>query len=424
MRFVKNIGKSIICLLLERQVKKLRKKHSFNVIAIAGSVGKTSTKLALAKTLSANMKVLWQEGNYNDRLTVPLIFFGHEQPGLFNVFAWTKILIKNVAIIGKTNYGFDIVVVELGTDGPGQMKKFKYIKPDICVITAVSSEHMEYFSDIEAVASEELEAAKISNQTLINQDDVPTVYYQTLPKYKTYGINNGDYKVLSRSLNGTAGQSATISLGEKQTTINTSFLGTQGLKVLLPAVICAHSFGMNETQIAESISKLQPFAGRLQMLKGVHSSTIIDDSYNASPSAVKAALELLYELPATHKIAIIGNMNELGKFAEDEHRKIGQLCDPSRLNLIITLGPEANEFTATEAETKGCHVIKTLSPYEAGEKIKQYIQPGSVVLVKGSQNRVFSEEAIKSILEDPNDSQKLVRQSEHWMSIKQKQFKV
>ncbi|HSD56274.1 MAG TPA: hypothetical protein VLA92_03910, partial [Candidatus Saccharimonadales bacterium] len=114
----KALGRAVVCNILESQVKRLRANNNFSVVGVVGSVGKTSTKIAIAQVLRASRRVQWQEGNYNDRVTVPLIFFGHSQPNILNVIAWLKIFIANERIIGKP-YPYQVVVAELGTDGPG-----------------------------------------------------------------------------------------------------------------------------------------------------------------------------------------------------------------------------------------------------------------------------------------------------------------
>jgi UDP-N-acetylmuramoyl-tripeptide--D-alanyl-D-alanine ligase len=161
----------------------------------------------------------------------------------------------------------------------------------------------------------------------------------------------------------------------------------------------------------------------MRRLVGINNSTIIDDTYNASPEAVSAALKTLYRLDAPQKIAVLGNMNELGKFSAEAHRQIGEQCDPKQLDLVVTIGPDANKYLAPAAEKKGCKVGTFSDPYQAGEFVKLQIKPGALVLVKGSQNKVFAEEAVKTLLADPVDASKLVRQSRYWMKIKAKNFK-
>mgnify|MGYP002398163624 FL=1 len=128
MNQIKKYGRLLLCAIMERQVVALRKRKKFKVVAVAGSVGKTSTKLSIAAALGEYKAVRHQAGNYNDRLTVPLVILGHENPGLFAVHKWLKILVSNHFQIFGT-FPYDVVVVELGTDGPGQIREFAYLLP-------------------------------------------------------------------------------------------------------------------------------------------------------------------------------------------------------------------------------------------------------------------------------------------------------
>src|SRR5258708_17461591 len=143
-------------------------KHHFKIIGVVGGIGKTSTKLAIAQSLGKTLRVRYQEGNYNDIVSVPLIFFGHPMPSLVNPFAWIKVFMDNAKQI-RGEYPFDVVVVELGTDRPGQIAAFqKYLKLDYAVVTAIVPEHMEYFNDMQAVSSEELSVAGYSEKLIYN----------------------------------------------------------------------------------------------------------------------------------------------------------------------------------------------------------------------------------------------------------------
>jgi UDP-N-acetylmuramoyl-tripeptide--D-alanyl-D-alanine ligase len=190
----------------------------------------------------------------------------------------------------------------------------------------------------------------------------------------------------------------------------------------LAAVACADLLGISSTDIAKGLSAIKPVPGRMQPLKGIKHSLLLDDSYNASPEATKAALDTLYKLKGSQKIALLGNMNELGDYSQEAHEEIGAYCDPKQLDLVVTLGPDANSFTAYKAIQKGCNVKTVDSPYAAGKFIAQNLKDHAVILVKGSQNGVFAEEALKYLLADAADKSKLVRQSAAWLRKKQEQF--
>jgi UDP-N-acetylmuramoyl-tripeptide--D-alanyl-D-alanine ligase len=418
---VKPLGKRTLCVLLEHQVVLLRKKHAFALVAVAGSVGKTSTKLAIADALSVARRVRYQSGNYNDRLTVPLVLFGHNEPGIYNAFAWIRILLANRQII-RREYPYDVVVIELGTDGPNQMEKFAYLRPELSVLTAIAPEHMEQFGSIDAVAKDELSIFDYSQKVLVNNDDV-SAEYLTGREYVSYGEQDSTYALKSaRPAARLTSQRVTFDLAGRKVSESINLIGLQGAKIALAAAAVASELALSESDVNAALTRLQPFAGRMQVLVGIKKSTIIDDTYNASPVAVKAALDVLYAADTPQRIALLGNMNELGDFSPQAHTDIGEYCDPSKLSVVVTLGSDANKYLAEAAKQRGCEVKTCANPQEAGEYIATRLQENAVVLAKGSQNRVFAEEAIKPLLQDKADEAKLVRQSNYWMRIKQRQF--
>jgi UDP-N-acetylmuramoyl-tripeptide--D-alanyl-D-alanine ligase len=418
---IKRLGKAFLCRVLERQVCELRDKNDFKIIAVGGSVGKTSTKLAIAKTLAASKRTIYQDGNYNDRLTVPLVLFGEVEPSIFNVFAW-------MALLGRTrnktisSYPYDIAVLEIGTDAPGQMEQFSYLKPDLYVLSSIAPEHMVYFDGLDAVAEEELQPVKFSKQILINIDDTPLKYLPA-EAFTSYGFDtNAEYKITDSKPLGLMGQDLTVSLAGEALKVKVSALGKQGGKLILAAAASAHKMGVSTTDIAAGLQKITPVAGRMQVLAGTGGSSLIDDTYNSSPVAVKAALDVLYGAEAAQKIAILGSMNEMGDDSAGMHAEIGTYCDPDELQLVVTVGKEAQQYLAPAAEKAGCTIKSFASPYEAGEFVKSKLQKGAVVLAKGSQNGVFAEEALKTLLANQADQSKLVRQSPRWLDVKRRQF--
>lgn len=441
---MKKLAKKLVVGILGWQVRRLRAKNDFRIIAVVGSIGKTSTKMAIAKVLGASKKVRYQEGNYNDIVSVPLIFFDQPIPSLFNPIAWLKVFLSNETQIKKP-YPYDFVVVEIGTDGPGQIAEYgKYLVNDLTVVAAITPEHMENFDSLADVAAEELSVDAYSVRMLLNTDLCDPQYENEAEVLtRTYGLNARHNKISKPVFkNDTAKWKLKVETLELQihkqsedewysrheSTITT-------LELTMPAVsmaevysasaaaIVAKNFGVTDTDIKASVVKLKPVSGRMQRLKGINNSIIFDDTYNASPDATIAALDVLYKTDAPQKIALLGNMNELGKVSADAHKEIGEYCDPKKLDLVITLGPDANKYLAAAAEAKGCKVKSFDDPYSAGEYIKSQVKSGALILAKGSQNKVFAEEAIKALLANKSDAKKLVRQSDYWMKIKQKGFK-
>lgn len=418
----KELGRQIVFTILANQVRQLRLQYDFKVIAVAGSVGKTSTKFAIAETLESKLKIAWQRGNYNDPISVPLVIFGQEMPGIFNVFEWIKIFLDNSRII-KTGYEFDAVVLELGTDGPGDIAEFsKYLKVDIGVLTAVAPEHIEFFGTLENVAREELTIAKFSTKLLVNNDLVASEYLAGLKNYETYGFENADWLLTnvvfksrkhSFDLEHNNGQLFSTKVG---------LLSHNQLYGVIVASAVATELGLTIDEVKKAVGKLNPVNGRLKPLKGIKNSTILDDSYNSAPEAAIAALETLYKIKAPQKIAILGSMNELGSYSPEAHRQVGEFCDPKKLDLVVTVGGDAASWLAPAAKTDGCKVKTYDNPYAAGAFVKGKIKKGALVLVKGSQNGVFSEEAVKLLLKNKVDTKELVRQSPAWLANKEKCF--
>ncbi len=394
---MKNRAIKLIAAILGWQVRRLYKKGNFIVIAIAGSVGKTSTKFAVASILSQKYRVRYQEGNYNHLVSVPLVFFGHLMPNPFNPIAWLAIFFKNEKQL-LNKYPWDVVVVEVGTDGPGQIKDLNsYLQADIGILTAIAPEHMEFFDSLDAVAKEETSLAEFSRELLVNKELCDSKYLKNI-KIPIEFYSSEDAAGYVRSQ-----------------------LPLPQLFSVAVAVKIARRLGVTEKQIKHGVPNIKPVNGRARRLEGVNGSTIIDDTYNASPRSMVMALDILYAEDAPQKIAILGSMNELGLRSPDAHREIGQLCDPKQIDLVVTIGADANRFLAQEAKARGCEVVSFTNPVEAGQFVKTKLKKGALVLAKGSQNGVFAEEAVKVLLRSKNDQTKLVRQGKKWLKTKRKQ---
>ncbi len=418
----KTIGRMVVCTVLEWQAVRLRRKHSFTVIAVAGSVGKTSTKLAIAHTLEPTRRVIYQTGNYNDRVTVPLVLFGQELPGLLNAVAWSKVFLANERTIRRPFF-YDIAVLEIGTDHPGNIADFAYLQPDVTIVTAITPEHMEYFGTLDAVAAEELAVCDFSKQVLVNVDDTEAKYLQGR-EVLTFGTSSKvDFRATDFTPRGLQGTKVQLQLQQSVVLESTAtILGEQGIRILLAAAAAAQLAGLNADELTKGLKEVRPFAGRMQILPGIKDSTIIDDSYNASPEPVKAALDVLYAAAAPQRIAILGTMNELGDYSAEAHTEVGEYCRSDKLDLVVTIGADAEKYLAPAARTRGCETICFTTPYDAGAAVLARLKQGAVILVEGSQNGVFAEESLKVLLADATDAKKLVRQSKYWMDIKRKQF--
>jgi UDP-N-acetylmuramyl pentapeptide synthase len=393
----------VIAKILQLQTERLLEKWKPLVIVVTGSVGKTSTTQAIATMLAATRRVRATRHNYNTDVGVPCSVFGHDLPEtLLNPFAWIRIVIKNELTLSR-NPEFDTLVLELGTDKPGEIADFAYLKPHIAVVTAIAPEHMEFFGTIESVAEEELAVFDFAESVACNEHLVPDKYLgikdvnwysvQILDKYKT----------------------------------KPKVLGEQGRQTAAAAVWVAEKVGIGKVATEAGLAKLAPQAGRMQLLRGVCDGILVDDTYNASPEAYIAALDFLYQQKNCVRLLLLGNMNELGASSADEHTRIGMYCDPKKLQVVVTLGPDVNKFAAVAAEKRGCKVVRTQTPSQAADVLRTELKRAKgkkVVLLKGSQNGVFAEEAVKQLLQNKEDASRLVRQSPAWLKKKAKTLRL
>lgn len=390
-------------LLIRRTARFINKKRP-KIVVVTGSVGKTSTTQAIATVLSEKFKVLTTRGNYNTEIGVVLTIFGQEIVTNPLAWFWTSLKVLSLSFRRPVH---DVYVLELGTDHPGEIKNFRYLNPDVAVVTAIAPEHMEYFKTIEAVASEELAVMSFSKLILLNKTMVPRKFVDE---------ENAKHSLSHQSINYYSREDV------KKFSSNLKVNGDHSLDAVAAAAEVARNFGFSESEVRDSVEKIVPQPGRMNELDGVNDSILIDDTYNSSPDAAIAALDYLYSVAAKQRIALLGNMNELGDHSESAHRAIGKLCDPKKLDFIVTLGVDSNRFLAAEAEKAGCKAIRCQSPVEAGEKIKDILKENAVVLLKGSQNGVYAEEATKVLLANPEDAIKLVRQTGYWPKKKRAQF--
>jgi len=412
---------------LESSVKKYFRKKNVKLVVVTGSVGKTSTKMAIATVLGERYAVRVHEGNHNTPLSAPLAILGIEYPeNVHSISAWIAVF-RAIGIRMRQADDVEVVIQELGTDHPGDIARFgAYLKPDIAVITAVSPEHMEFFGTIDAVAKEELFVASFSKLTVVNRDDVDMKYasYAETNQIDTYGLGDGaEYQIIlepSNPLDGRIGQLIAPEWGKLPVTLQT--VGDQGAKAATAAATVGAKLGLTGQQVAIGVSKIRPVAGRMSVLRGLDGSVLIDDTYNASPLAVRAALDTLYAIEAPQRIAILGSMNELGETSAQAHDEIGRYCDPAKLDWVITIGQEAGKYIAAAAAKSGCQVKSFASPYQAGGFAHSVLKPHAVVLAKGSQNGVYAEEALKVLLHATEEETQLVRQSDAWMARKREQF--
>jgi UDP-N-acetylmuramoyl-tripeptide--D-alanyl-D-alanine ligase len=421
----KNQFKQYILNRLERRVQQFFTHNpQTKLIAVVGSVGKTSTKFAIANVLSQKYRVLAQEGNHNAEVSVPLAILGIEFPDeLFSFRQWLAVLRMAKQRTKPGSLPCEVIVIELGTDMPGQIARFgSYLKPDITVISAITAEHMEFFGTLENVAKEELSVGHFSKAVLVNRDDVSEQFASMLEAtdIDTYGMSGiAEFHFLVEGMSAKGhmkGTMVTPQFGEQA--MQLQVVGEQSVKPIVAAVAVGVRLGLTVEQLKRGAEAVVPVKGRMQPLVGVNGSLLIDDTYNSSPLACIAALQTLYSFPNQQRIAVLGSMNEMGAYSKQAHEEVGSVCDPSLLEWVVTIGDDAGNYLAKTAHGRGCPVKSFKSPIEAGAFVHSVLQPGAVVLLKGSQNGVYAEEATKTLLENSQDEEKLVRQSLSWMEKK------
>lgn len=421
--------KALIQKRLELYVKKYFTKHpEVKLVAVTGSVGKTSTKVAIATILSERFKVRLHKDNHNTNMSAPLAVLGIEYPkNIKNPREWLAIFSAARQRINDPT-DVDVIIQELGSDRIGQAPHFgTYLHPDIGVVTAVSAEHMEYFHTIDTVAAEELSVANFSTQALINKDDIDGVYakYLTNSNINTYGTSaDAEYHFISENYTPKDGHVGLFYAPELPDPIPATIqvLGEYMLRPVIAATAVAIKLGMNTSELVEGLAKIRALPGRMNQLRGIKNTIIIDDTYNSSPLAAESSLRVLYQLLVPQRIAVLGDMNELGETSAVEHEALGQLCDPNQLAWVVTVGEQSEKFLAPVARAKGCQVKSFQNALLAGAFVRSVAGDGAAILFKGSQGGIYLEEAVKAVLRSASDESQLVRQSTEWMMDKNNFF--
>jgi UDP-N-acetylmuramoyl-tripeptide--D-alanyl-D-alanine ligase len=410
---------------LEKYVRRYFRKHpEVKLVVVAGSVGKTSTKVAIATVLSERFKVRLHEGNHNSELSAPLAILGVEYPSsIRDPRAWLRVFsAARERVNGPTD--IDVIVQEIGTERIGEIPRFgRYLHPDIAVVTAVSPEHMNEFHTVDNVAQEELTAANFSKTALINRDDIDGVYakYLTNPNVNTYGTSgSAEYHFVESDFtldDGHKGDFVALEWDEP-IAVTIKVIGEHNIRPAVAAGAVGVKLGMSATEIAEGLAKVHAVPGRMNLLRGFEDTILLDDTYNSSPLAVSMALQTLYKLSVPQRIAVLGSMNDMDNVSEAEHTAIGKLCDPNQLAWVITVGDEAEKYLAPAARARGCQVKSFKTAVQAGAFVRQVMESGAAILFKGSQADIFLEEAVKVILLSVEDQKQLVRQSPAWLKEK------
>jgi UDP-N-acetylmuramyl pentapeptide synthase len=425
---MKTLFKKIIYTILKWEAILVLKRFKPRIIGVAGSVGKTSTKDAIYGALKDFIVIRKNQKSFNSEIGVPLTVLGLET-GWNNPKIWLSNIYKGFKVIFSKEYP-DWLVLEFGTDHPGDMKKLtSWISLDYAVFTRFPEVpvHAEYFKKAEDVNEEDAQmmfGLKKEGVLVLNADDAKIAELELKSTFKTvwYGFNakkNGvavsHIEMQYDSEKKVIGQHIKINFGSNSVPFTiTGALGIQHAYPILASLVVAKDLGINVLDVLQSLSIYRVPCGRMNILKGVQGVTLIDDTYNSSPIAVELAIKTLSEIEADTKIAIFGDMAELGRYTQAEHKKIAHLLKEHKISHLITLGEKAECITEEAKELKIQNICNALSHMDAAQKAIEWAKGNTVILIKGSQSARM-ERITYELLEDKSQAKtKLVRQEGVW----------
>lgn len=421
---MKNFFRKIVLYVLRRLAARRLKKFTGKIIGVTGSVGKTSTKDAIFCVLNSRFKVKRSEKSMNTDFGMLLTVLDIES-GYSSATKWAWLLFRAFfhSFYKETA---DILLLEMGVDKPGDMDYLtKIVKLDVAVMTNISPVHLEegQFEDLKDIFNEKsklIAALKEGGVAILNIDDP---FLDSLPKkckkkkVITYAKDvDADFKAENVSFD-VGGIRFLIKHEKEKYEVFAPVLGEKQVYVLMPAFICGLLWGIPAGDILLSLEKYVLPPGRMSVLNGIEEIMILDSSYNSSPEALKEALKILKVVAGDkRKVAVLGNMNELGKDSKLLHEKVGEIVS-GHVDLLIAVGANA-AILAQKAIESGLNEKSVFSIKSAPEAValyKKLVKKGDVVLVKGSQNNVRLEKFVREFIANPEDAEKLlIRQEKFW----------
>lgn len=438
---MKKILKKFVALILRFEAKLVLKKYKPRIIGITGSVGKTSTKDALVSILSKNLKVRGSEKSYNSSdFGIALTILGCHS-AWNDIFGWFEIMIYGLVLLCKKQAYPDWLVLEIGLEYPGEIKQaLSWIKLDLAVITLLPEVpvHVEFFKSKDEVLNEKMLVAKsvsVGGQVFLNADDPNSLKFvsELTGEINTIGFSvKADYRANNPAIAYEEEQGRPRPVGldfsfqhnERDLVVRVrGVVGEHQIYPVLTALAVGDKLGLPMIEMIDSLKQYQPPAGRLRLLDGIKETIILDDTYNASPAAVSAGLKTLESfimtgttcLPAGRKIAVLGDMLQLGKHTVSAHKEIGyqvaKFCD-----LVLTVGLRTKFIEEALGEKKfGERKMKHFEDsVEAGKYLQDHLKAGDIVFIKGSQG-MRMEKVVEEIMAHPEAKAKLlVRQETEW----------
>lgn len=437
---MRSILQSILTILARAYLWRYRPQ----IIAVTGNVGKTSTKEVIAAILSKQRRVRMSGGNLNSDIGVPMTILGDwaeryytEGPSLG---FWFEVILGGILFLIIPHKYPEILVLEYGADRPGDIARLasKY-KPHIGVVTAVGETpvHVEFFASAQELAHEKsklIKALDSEGYAVLNYDDqtVLDMREKTKAKIVTFGCSQGaDTKASNADfILNHQGKPEGIAFKVHSSRGFVPFkifgsLGNSQALATAAAVAVGTIYNINLVDMAEALAQYQSPPGRMRILPGIKNTVIVDDTYNAAPAAMHLALETIRDIPASpgaqassikRKVAVLGDMLELGAHSIPAHQKIGDLAGRV-VDILVCVGEKA-KFIADSAgnEMPKEHIFTFHASDDAKQKIQELLEEGDLVLIKGSQG-MRMEKIVEEIMAEPERKGKLlVRQSTKWLS--------
>jgi UDP-N-acetylmuramoyl-tripeptide--D-alanyl-D-alanine ligase len=354
------------------------RQHPLPTLSITGTVGKTSTKEVAAQLFSHRYCVLTSEGGLNGEIGMPLVLLRREPTHEF-------------------------AVIELGMYRRGEIAlQCELAPPRYGIVTNIGYTHMERLGSVEAIvaAKQELvEHVPPEGTVALNGDDPRVLAMRAAARGRvlTYGTSSVcDVRGTELESHGRAGIAFTLWAGGRSVRVRAPLPGPHNLYTCLAAATAALADGFSLEEIALGLAEaVNPL--RLQFLDGPHGTLIIDDTYNASPASMAAALRVLAEQRAGRRIAVLGDMLELGAVEEECHRELGRQA-AAVVDLLFTVGPRAR-WAAEAARSAGLDAVQHLPGKEGlAAAVRAALRPGDAVLLKGSRGLAL-ETVVAELLE-------------------------
>ena len=361
-----------------------RSMYDIPVIAVTGSVGKTSTKDIIASVMSKEYNVLKTEGNYNSQLGAAL----------------TVLRLKN----------HTAMVIELGMSNLGEISRLtEMAKPTVAVITNVGTAHIGILGSRENILKaklEILEGLQSDGKVVINNDNdlLHSWRLNSSGKYDivTYGMENVSNIMPYNTILKEDGSTYNIDIKGKTYNVNIGIGGNHFVSNSLCAIAVGRIFNIKMENILDGIAKFELSKRRMQVEKLSNKITIINDCYNANYDSMKGAIEYLSKLEGKTKIAILGDMLELGDHSENLHREVGKEVVKNNIDILISVGKDA-KFIADEAYNQGMN-SENIYVFDTNEQaidlIKKFMEKGNIsILIKASNGMNF-QQIFESICEN------------------------